>query len=253
MHLLTTPAASASCGYSIWRRTFESGHVEVSAMWQDEFRKISHGKRKKAERGKSANRDASILVSSRRAKRRIRHAAHQIVADHMLTLTYRANQTDIKQAWKDFRKFSAMMRKKYGNQWAYVIVPEYQERGAVHFHLALHGFWPVTVLRHYWRKVIGEGNVDMKYFKTGARVSTGKMASYLAKYVGKAIGNGQLNAKSYNVSQGIKSPPAEYAFLPYGVPVLKVMRQLIESITPDRIRQVWWGHNQVAPVFFMST
>ena len=257
VHPLTDSSQSSSAGYAIWCREFKSGHVEVSARKVDDWiRKGGSGNKKpRAKRGESENTLENRQKAERRARRRIRHCAHQLEADHLLTLTFRENITDLKVAWVYFRKFSRKMREHYGLKWQYVVVPEYQKRGAVHFHLAINGYWPVTVVRRFWWMCVGPGmgNVDIAYSRKGAKHSPSALAGYLSKYVSKAISHALINAKSYNVSQGIKPPTATFAFLVPGYPVLKVMREILEMTTRKRIKCVWFGGEERLPVYFMST
>jgi hypothetical protein len=81
-----------------------------------------------------------------RAKTTIRRAIMAAKLDHLLTLTYRENMQDIKRGWSDLVKFIRLVR-AHIPYWPYVAVMELQERGAIHFHLAVTGRQDLALLR----------------------------------------------------------------------------------------------------------
>lgn len=126
--------------------------------------------------------------------------------DHLLTLTYRENIIEKARAWSHFEKFIRLVH-TYIPDWLYVCVMERQERGAIHFHIAVKGYQDVTLLRSLWRCVAGDGNIDVSYVKTkkGIQWQRQKLASYLAKYISKDLEN-ELNERKYRASLGIEIP-----------------------------------------------
>ena len=52
----------------------------------------------------------------------------------LLTATYRDNQEDLRLGYRDFGAFIQALRHRFGKEWRYIAVPEFQKRGAVHFH-----------------------------------------------------------------------------------------------------------------------
>jgi len=52
----------------------------------------------------------------------------------LATLTYGPNMEDIREARKDFNAFARRAGRQFGDQFAYIVVMEFQQRGAVHFH-----------------------------------------------------------------------------------------------------------------------
>ena len=55
----------------------------------------------------------------------------------LITLTYRDNFTDLKKSYRHLSSFIQSLRHKYGKDFRYVCVPEFQTRGAVHYHALL--------------------------------------------------------------------------------------------------------------------
>jgi hypothetical protein len=90
-------------------------------------------------RGDSCSREKNIERSISRARGKIRRTVMSAGLDHLLTLTYRENMCGLDQAWFDLDKFCRLVRERFGD-FIYLAVPERQERGAVHWHLAVKGF-----------------------------------------------------------------------------------------------------------------
>src|ERR1035437_6022100 len=56
----------------------------------------------------------------------------------LISLTYKENMQDIHIGYKDYRSFIQAIRYEFGKDVKYIAVPEFQKRGAVHFHCL---FW----------------------------------------------------------------------------------------------------------------
>lgn len=182
-------------------------------------------------RDKGAMDDATLNKSRARARKTVRQRLLQLEADHMITLTYRENVIDVEQAWKDFAKFNRLMRWKYGKRWQYVCVPERQERGAIHFHMAVHGYYHVQTVRKLWRRVVGEGNIDISYKgRSGRNWNAKKMAGYLTKYITKND-TVEFNKKRYSASSNIRPPVVRTGYLAVGLPMGSVLVDIIEGLT----------------------
>lgn len=163
----------------------------------------------------------------RRAKQKLRWLVKCLGADRLLTLTFRGQVTDYKQAEAVLTKFLRRCRDHWGPEFKFAAVPELQKRGVWHFHLALRGFWNVDKLRGFWWRSCGErvgfstegkpvlldggqtpGNVDITNPRVRGQVrrswAIDKLAGYLSKYVGKAIGENDLGGSpSYRATRGL--------------------------------------------------
>ena len=64
----------------------------------------------------------------RRTKSVIRKKIIEGELDHFLTLTYKENKLDLKEAWKDWKKFIRLVLKKYP-ELKYLVICERQKRG----------------------------------------------------------------------------------------------------------------------------
>ena len=161
----------------------------------------------KAARGVAEERDVHEMRAIRRARSRLRQLVLSANADHLLTLTYRENVTDYQRAAIDLGRFIRRV-KTYLPDWVYIAVPERQQRGAWHWHMAVIGRQNVDLLRACWRDVVGEGNIDVQ--KPKNRTANRRLA--LVKYLGKYLAKGfedeerELNGHRYRASLGIEVP-----------------------------------------------
>ncbi len=161
----------------------------------------------KAGRGESEQHEVHEDRAKRRARSRLRQLILAANANHLLTLTYRANVTDYGQASADLGRFIRRVRTVLPG-WVYVAVPEQQQRGAWHWHLAVIGRQDVDLLRGCWRAVAGDGNIDVQQPKSSTANRRLAIVKYLGKYLGKGFeeGNRALNGHRFRASLGIKVP-----------------------------------------------
>ena len=161
---------------------------------------------KAAGRGLSDNRE----VNKQRAVRRARSTIHKKVLayglDHLLTLTYRENVTDFKRASDDLNRFIRSL-KGHLPDLHYVAVPERQEGGAWHWHLAVKGRQDVGLLRQQWRRIVGEGNIDVQKPR-GRGNQRLALVKYLSKYLAKGfeLDLRELNGHRFRSSLGMTIP-----------------------------------------------
>jgi len=161
----------------------------------------------KAARGESEESHLHADRAVRRARSRLRQLALASNADHLLTLTYRANITDYKQTSTDLSRFVRGVRSTLPD-WVYIAVPERQQRGAWHWHMAVVGRQDVGLLRGCWLNVVEEGNIDVQPPKRGKANRRLAIVTYLGKYLAKGFGEDSrvLNGHRYRASQGIQVP-----------------------------------------------
>ena len=134
--------------------------------------------------------------AARRARTVIRRRVMSLGLDHLLTLTYRSNMIDFGVAVKDLRSYMKIIRVAMpGFRW--VAVPERQARGAWHWHIAVKGFQNVRFLREAWRRVVGDGNIDVKGPGRKLRIGKLRLAYYLVKYISKSADNVSAGTHRY--------------------------------------------------------
>lgn len=177
--------------------------------------------------------------AARYAKKQVHYSIRQINADHMITLTTRDPITDRAEFFEVFTRFIRLVRNKVlfenhllsspRREFNYVAVPELQERGAFHMHMAVHGKQDIKFLNACWYVALGgsptdkgdntKGAVNVVYFKrrfSGYRseIKTTRLVSYLTKYVTKDFFNDDnLGQHRYSRSRGIPKPYESKQFL----------------------------------------
>lgn len=199
--------------YTARQRVFPNGQCEITVCKEKFFVGPAIRALPRAARGKSEERERNDEVAGRRAKKNVRLCCKEIGADRMVTLTYRENMTDRELALKHWKAFCRRLGKI--NKFHYVAVIEEQERGALHFHVAVRGRQNYHLLRSIWQAVVGVGPNGEKMAQVNVRDphrfgfgknGAHKLAAYIAKYVGKEMACRDLNEKRYFRSRGIVLP-----------------------------------------------
>jgi len=213
-------------------KQYPTGDMDVTSIKltsEDTFGRGRGGVRKNVD--KSTMDDATLASSRRRAAKNVRVRSLCLEADNLLTLTFRENVIDQAESWKIFRKFSRLMAWRFGDRWAYVAVQEFQERGAIHFHLAIRGYYYQGTVRRLWLRATGEygGNIDF----SGPKRMAGKnswnprrIGSYLAKYLTKTDIAG-FNKRRYSSGGKIPEPVKVKFWISYGLSMASVLSQII--------------------------
>lgn len=160
-----------------------------------------------AQEGQKVQKRKDNALRSRMAFIRLVQANFRISADPLLvTFTYAENMQDLRRGYKDFHAFIQHARYQFGKEFSYISVPEFQVRGAVHFHTL---FWglpdevftkqkALRILDKMWAK----GFVYIK--KTDG---SNALSGYLAKYMSKTYQDERnQNLKSYTASKNILRP-----------------------------------------------
>lgn len=177
-------------------------------------------------------REKALTIAANRAKVKVRKLCKAMGADTLLTLTYRANFTDLAQSKKHLKEFVRRVRRVMPDFRA-VAVYEHQGRGALHWHIATAGvpssfMQPNTmgvpckvksfeVIRAIWRSVVKDlgGNIDVARRKASSRRSPAQIASYIAKYIVKAFREGQAFSNRYSAfGEFDMAPPVDLGLHP---------------------------------------
>lgn len=123
----------------------------------------------------------------------------------LVTLTYAKNFQNLRLGYKDLKSFIRAFRNKCG-EFRYIAVPEFQKRGALHFHALFWGL-PTDIYKQerdsrLVAKLWGRGYVDV--FCTDGNE---KLAWYLSKYLTKTLVDKRLkDQKSYVCSRNVRRP-----------------------------------------------
>ena len=131
-----------------------------------------------------------------------------------ITLTYAENMQDVAKSKEDLHNFVKNI-KKVKKDFKYIAIPEFQKRGAIHFHL-------LTNLSLQDNNIIkpqkdNDKYYDVKYWNKGftsVELMTGdmkKIVGYISKYMTKDNCDERLfNFKRYTSSQNLVRPQVEF-------------------------------------------
>lgn len=242
-HPMITQGRDTGNGYYMSGRQYPNGEVEIVAIkmeTEDSLKRGGGAKRKNDD--KDGMDEDTLRKSIGRARTTVRRKLLSMDADRLLTLTFRDNVTDIDQAWERFKYFCKLMKFRYREKWAYVAVPEYQKRGAVHFHLAVAGYFHANTVRHLWRRAAGKfgGNIDITSPKKFGKKSWNpkRIAGYLTKYITKQD-TVDFNRRRYSSGGKIQIPEPQKGWLALGMPVIQVMRETLDKMTRKGVDLIW--------------
>jgi hypothetical protein len=161
----------------------------------------------------------------------------------LVTITYADNFTDLKQAYRHFSAFIQSLRHKYGKDFKYVSVPEFQKRGAVHFHALIWGLPErIFLLERENRtlaKLWGKGFVYLKETDGDE-----KLSFYLSKYMAKAFVDPRLkNQKCYVASRNVQRPLIQGGNFSAGI-MIEEFGATEEAIIDRNYQTKWLGEGR---------
>lgn len=123
----------------------------------------------------------------------------------LLTLTFKENISQFEEANKLFTRFMQKLIRDFGKVFSYIAVPEFQKRGAIHYHVLMFNFPYEYSDERKTRKIAnmwGHGFVDF-----APTDGSPKLATYLAKYMSKAFLDPRLMGKrAYFASRNVLRP-----------------------------------------------
>lgn len=136
-----------------------------------------------------------------------------------ITLTFAENLQDIKEANKKLHNWICNIR-KLKKDFKFVCVPEYQKRGAVHYHLMTNIEITDTTLLSPQKKRTKKTKhlkhiYDVRYWDKGfARVddlrNIDNVTAYITKYMTKDADNRLFGSRKYHYSRNLEKPIEEY-------------------------------------------
>lgn len=144
-----------------------------------------------------------VLSRARRDLRRLINSNVNMYAgftSKFITLTFKENLKDFSSANYEFKKFKQRLEDYFDKKLKYVVVPEFQKRGAIHYHVIFFNipFIRSNVLSKIWNngfvKVNKIDNVD-------------NVGAYICKYMTKDNDDDRLlGKKCYFSSRGLYKP-----------------------------------------------
>lgn len=127
-----------------------------------------------------------------------------------VTLTFKENVTDIRRANAIYTAFIKRLNyqvfKRKRQDLKYIVVPELQKRGAVHYHIVFFNLPWIAQVYNFFREVWGQGAVNVKTVRNRQH-----LVNYVTKYISKDISSQfAKNTKRYMTSKGLYKPQEMY-------------------------------------------
>lgn len=202
------------------------------------------------EEERTARNEANSKRAARRARQGLRLILKSMQAKYLWTFTFRENVTDIQRVQKVYKRFHELFRKRYAET-KFATIPEQQERGAWHLHVAVADRLDIHwVLRCWyialghrvrieydqagkphviayvkdgdnWREadsteILGSVNVrahSRKWGSNSASWDSDRLASYMAKYMEKTFSEAMGGRRRYWPSKDCPRPQVEKFWL----------------------------------------
>ncbi|MEA4892665.1 MAG: hypothetical protein VB085_08905 [Peptococcaceae bacterium] len=148
---------------------------------------------------KIRNRVNNMAVAKKKVRRLI--DCNKTPDDVFLTLTFRENVRDVSAANYEFKKFRQRLEYQRKKKLKYVVVVEFQERGAIHYHCYLFGVGFVDWL--LYEQTWGHGFIRVNHITNPAGAGC-YVTSYMTKDI--AMEDRLRGRKSYFASRGLQKP-----------------------------------------------
>ena len=136
-----------------------------------------------------------------RAKRDIRRLVNCNIQENskFITLTFVDNITDLKLANYEWKKFKQRLETKIGYKLQYVVVIEFQKRGAIHYHCVM--FNLPYIKNNKLQEIWGNGFVKINNID-----NVDNVGAYVCKYMTKTDDDRLIGQKMYFSSRGLEKP-----------------------------------------------
>ena len=173
--------------------------------------KIVKEPREQTEQVKQENLQRSI----KRSKRKIFELVNTNYLEgksSFLTITFKENLTDYDLAMNYWKRFKQKVEYNFKIKLQYCGVVEFQERGAIHFHICLFnvGYMEQEKLYNMWNSIV-PGGINIKGIKDNQCDNVGAyMTYYMNKDLENSFGKDEYKGKKrYFYSKGLKEPSVD--------------------------------------------
>lgn len=192
-----------------YTKVIRSGNLieiyEYSRTPATRYRKIQRKESPRKRFSKTTPRREDAIRRASKSFRRIVRA--NLVGDEapaLLTLTM-YSILSVEASFRELTRFLSRCRREFGGGWRAIFVPEFQKRGAVHFHGLIWG------LGHEIEKERTTRNFQRFWLRgfCDCLPTDGhpKLAGYLSKYMSKGMSDIRLNGKkAYTATRNIMRP-----------------------------------------------
>lgn len=178
---------------------------EPSSMLRRGKRRTLHTLESLRPRDRVQKRRSDSSIRAQKSFRRLVAGNLSKGAPVLLTLTM-LDIVGIRDAYRCYTAFGSRLRRFYGKHISWLSVPEFQERGAVHFHVLIWGLpYGISTTERNTRRIQNiwsYGTVDLVE-TNGAP----QLATYLSKYMSKTMQDDRLvGQKAYSSTRNIVRP-----------------------------------------------
>lgn len=163
--------------------------------------------RKRSKKARDIVRDRrfdNLFRTRKKFVRLVRSQLRAVGSPSFFTFTC-AEVVGIVQAYSYFTEFIKRLRRVFGKDFSYIVVPEFQKRGSVHFHALIWGLNEYVVVEREYRQfqnVWARGFLDC-ILTDGSP----KLANYFSKYMLKTVRDKRLSGqKAFAVSSNVVRP-----------------------------------------------
>lgn len=186
-----------------WRQAVVYG--KIIELYEYDSVKFTHKELHRFDYNKSdtGKRRSSSIVRARREIYRIAEANTGRWGNYLpvfFTLTFKENQQNLREANVEYRNFIRRLNRFLRFKVKYLVVPEFQKRGAVHYHGVFFNLPHVDILK--FRGIWSKGYVDLQGVKKIRSIS-----AYIAKYLSKDTLDSRLyGERAYFTSRDLYRP-----------------------------------------------
>ena len=169
------------------------------------------GKYEKVEIEREVDEERSKLVANNRAKQKIYELARSNEWEYFLTLTFAKDRYNYELLTKKLSMWLNNVKKNYAPNMKYLFVPELHKDGALHFHGIVSDIGKLPLVDSGHKDKSGNTIYNIDCYKMGFTTATkvtdsGRVASYMTKYITKELMSYSKGKKKYWASRNCNKP-----------------------------------------------
>lgn len=151
------------------------------------------------------------IVSNNRAKQKIYELARSNDWEYFLTLTFAKDRYNYELLTEKLRNWINRTKKTYAPDMKYIFVPELHKDGALHFHGIVSNIGSLPLVDSGHTDKSGNTIYNIDCYKMGFTTATkvadsGRVASYMTKYITKDLMSYAKGKKKYWASRNLVKP-----------------------------------------------
>ena len=160
---------------------------------------------------KEIDTERSRKVSNSRAKQKIYELARSNEWEYFLTLTFAKDRYEYDILTAKLKNWINRTKKTYAPDMKYIFVPELHKDGALHFHGIVSDIGKLPLVDSGHKDKSGNTIYNIDCYKMGFTTATkvtdsGRVASYLTKYITKDLMSYSKGKKKYWASRNLNQP-----------------------------------------------